>query len=35
MSENRFSQYLLYARGENTLVVIKILIALRINGWNE
>lgn len=35
LSENKFSKYLLYALGEIILVVIGILIALRINNWNE
>lgn len=35
LSENKFSKYLLYALGEIVLVVIGILIALRINNWNE
>ncbi|HLF64193.1 MAG TPA: DUF6090 family protein [Saprospiraceae bacterium] len=35
LSENKFSKYLLYAIGEIILVVIGILIALKINNWNE
>ena len=35
LSENKPSQYLLYALGEILLVVIGILIALQINNWNE
>ena len=35
LSENKFSQYLLYAIGEIILVVIGILIALQINNWND
>ncbi len=35
VSENKFSQYLIYAIGEITLVVIGILIALSINNWNQ
>ncbi len=35
LTENKFSQYLLYAIGEIILVVIGILIALQINNWNE
>ncbi|WP_318308985.1 DUF6090 family protein [Flagellimonas crocea] len=35
LTENKFSRYLLYALGEIFLVVIGILIALRINNWNE
>lgn len=35
LSENKFSQYLMYAVGEIVLVVIGILIALQINTWNE
>lgn len=31
----RFSKYLIYAIGEIFLVVVGILIALRINNWNE
>ena len=34
LSENKVSQYLLYAIGEIVLVVIGILIALQINNWN-
>ncbi len=33
--ENRFGRYLLYAIGEIILVVIGILIALKINTWNQ
>jgi hypothetical protein len=32
---NKFGKYLLYAIGEIILVVIGILIAVQINGWNE
>lgn len=35
LNENKFSKYLLYAVGEIVLVVLGILIALRINNWNE
>ena len=35
LSENKFSKYVIYAIGENFLVVIGILIALQINNWNE
>ncbi len=35
LSENKFSNYFLYAIGEIILVVIGILIALQINNWNE
>ncbi len=35
LSENRFSNYILYAIGEILLVVIGILIALQINNWNN
>ena len=35
LSENKFSKYLIYAIGEIVLVVIGILIAVSINGWNE
>lgn len=35
LSESKFSKYLLYAIGEIILVVIGILIALQINGWNQ
>ncbi|MDC8003507.1 DUF6090 family protein [Aureisphaera galaxeae] len=35
MSKNKFNRYVLYALGEIVLVVIGILIAIQINGWNE
>jgi len=35
LSENKLSEYLLYAAGEIFLVVVGILIALQINNWNE
>ncbi len=35
LSENKFSKYLIYAIGEILLVVIGILIALKVNNWNE
>lgn len=35
LSENKFSQYLVYAIGEIILVVLGILIALQINNWND
>jgi hypothetical protein len=35
MSQNRFSKYLLYAIGEIVLVVIGILIAIKINAYNN
>jgi len=35
VSQNKFSKYLLYAIGEVVLVVIGILIALKINNWNQ
>lgn len=35
LAENRFSKYLLYAIGEISLVMIGILLALRVNTWNE
>lgn len=35
LTENKFSKYLLYAIGEIILVVIRILIALGINNWNN
>lgn len=35
LTENKFSKYLLYAIGEIILVVIGILIALKINNWNN
>ncbi|WP_445383022.1 DUF6090 family protein [Robiginitalea sp. IMCC43444] len=35
LSENKVSKYLFYAIGEIVLVVIGILIAVRINNWNE
>lgn len=35
LKENGVSKYLIYALGEIVLVVIGILIALQINGWNQ
>ena len=35
LSENKFSNYFIYAIGEIVLVVIGILIALQINNWNQ
>ena len=35
LQENRFSKYMLYALGEIILVVIGILLALKINNWNQ
>lgn len=35
LSENKISNYLLYALGEILLIVIGILIALQINTWNQ
>ena len=35
LTENKFSKYLLYAIGEIVLVVIGILIAVKVNTWNE
>ena len=35
LSENKFSDYLIYALGEILLVVIGILIALQVNNWNQ
>lgn len=35
LTENKVSNYLIYAIGEIVLVVIGILIALQINNWNE
>lgn len=35
LTENKLSNYLIYAIGEIILVVIGILIALQINNWNE
>lgn len=35
LTQNKFSNYLIYAIGEIVLVVIGILIALEINNWNE
>jgi len=35
IKENKVSNYILYAIGEITLVVIGILIALSVNNWNE
>lgn len=34
-AENRFGRYLMYATGEIVLVVIGILVALKINAWNQ
>lgn len=35
LAENKFSKYLLYAIGEIILVVIGILIALKVNNWDQ
>ncbi|MEP2772452.1 MAG: DUF6090 family protein [Fulvivirga sp.] len=35
LTENKFSQYFIYAIGEIILVVIGILIAISINNWND
>ncbi|MDY8134277.1 DUF6090 family protein [Aquimarina sp. 2201CG5-10] len=35
LTENKFSKYLIYVIGEVILIVIGILIALKINNWNE
>ena len=35
LTENKFSNYLLYSVGEIILVVVGILIALQINNWNQ
>ena len=35
VTENKFTQYLIYAVGEIVLVVIGILIAMSINNWNQ
>jgi hypothetical protein len=35
LTENKFSNYLIYAIGEIVLVVAGIVIALQINNWNE
>lgn len=35
LTENKFNKYLLYSLGEIVLVIIGILIAVSINGWNE
>jgi hypothetical protein len=35
LTDNKFSKYLLYAVGEILLVVIGILIAFQVDGWNE
>ena len=35
LAENRVSRYLLYALGEIALVMIGILLALRVNTWNQ
>lgn len=35
LSQSKFSKYMIYAIGEIILVVIGILIALKVNNWNE
>ena len=35
LTENKFSNYLIYAIGEILLVMIGILLALQVNNWNE
>lgn len=35
LTQNRVTQYLIYALGEITLVMIGILLALQVNNWNE
>ena len=35
LSQSKFSKYMVYAIGEIILVVIGILIALKVNNWNE
>lgn len=35
LSQNKFSKYMVYAIGEIILVVFGILIALKVNNWNE
>lgn len=35
LTGHKFNKYLIYAIGEIILVVIGILIAIRINNWNE
>ena len=35
LTQNRFSKYMIYAIGEIILVVIGILLALKVNNWNE
>jgi len=35
LTENKFSKYIIYAIGEILVVVIRILIALSINNWND
>ncbi len=35
LSDNKVSKYLLYAAGEILLVMIGILLALKVNNWNE
>lgn len=35
LSDNKLTRYIIYALGEIILVVVGILIALRINSWNE
>ena len=34
LTENKFSEYLMYVLGEIILVLIGILIAVQINNWN-
>lgn len=35
LSESNYGQYILYASGEITLVIVGILLALQIDNWNE
>ena len=35
LSENRFGRYIIYALGEILIVIIGILLAIRINTWNN
>ena len=35
LNENKFAKYLIYAFGEVLIVIIGILIAIQINGWNN
>ncbi|WP_157503069.1 hypothetical protein [Mangrovimonas xylaniphaga] len=35
MNQHKFGRYLLYALGEMTLIVLGILIALKVDNWNQ